>query len=124
MQSFDLYPQAWAVYIALGLLLLYLLDLKLRNVGFKRRVSILSLIAVGAFTPQTVTDADSFAPLILTSLFNAEVVGISAIYQGLITLLAVWGITFALILAIRHSLFSKKKEQQNPANSDSSIVND
>lgn len=102
MENFNLYPQAWALYIALGLVLLFLLDLKLRKFGFKTRVAILSLIAVGAFTPETVRDASSFAPLILTSLFNAELDGVSSIYKGLTTLVIVWGIVFASILGIRH----------------------
>jgi hypothetical protein len=111
MQQFDLYPQAWAVYILLGIALLFMLDLKLRKTGFKRRVAILSLIATGAFTPDTVTDANSFAPIILTSLLDAEVQGSGAIIQGLITLLIIWGIIFASTLAIRH-LFQASKSKQ------------
>ncbi|MCW8878924.1 MAG: hypothetical protein OQK04_03560 [Kangiellaceae bacterium] len=108
MQSFDLYPQAWAVYIGLGLVLLFLLDLKLRKSNFVVRVAVLSLIAVGAFTPDTVRDADSLAPLVLTSVLNAEVDGISAIYQGLLKLVIIWGILVASILSIRHFVLAKK----------------
>lgn len=120
MQSFDLYPQAWAVYIGLGLVLLFLLDLKLRKSNFMVRVAVLSLIAVGAFTPDTVKDADSLAPLILTSLLNAEVDGISAIYQGLLKLVIIWGILFASILSIRHFVLAKKdSDEADPAVKDS-----
>jgi len=116
MYPFDLYPQAWALYIALGLLLLFLLDLKLKKYAFKWRIGVLSLIAVGAFTPQQVLNADSLAPMILTSLLNAEVEGVSAIYQGLLTLLLLWGILFASILAIRHFIEAKKaKPDATPA---------
>lgn len=117
MQSFNLYPQAWAVYIILGVALLFLLDLKLRKLGFKRRVAILSLIAVGAFTPQTVADADSLAPLILTSLFNAELEGLVAIYKGLLTLVIIWGIVFASVLAIRHFIGAARAPSVSQSNS-------
>jgi|GEM_PF-2230650 len=109
MQQFDLYPQAWAVYITLGLALLFMLDLKLRHTGFKRRVGILILIAVGAFTPHTVSNADSLAPLILTMLFDAEINGLSAIIQGLATLLIIWGIAYSSVLALRHLISAKTK---------------
>ena len=112
MQSFDLYPQAWAVYIGLGLVLLYLLDLKLKQSNFIVRVSLLCLIAVGAFTPDTVRDADSLAPLVLTSLLNAEVDGISAIYQGLLKLIIIWGILVATILAVRHFVLAKQGSRE------------
>lgn len=118
MQGFDLYPQAWAVYLLLGLLFLYVVDLKLRKLSFQWRVAILTLLAVGAFTPQTVTDGDSLAPLVITSLLNAEVDGISAIYQGLITLVIVWGILFTAILAIRHFIIGKKADSNKSANSE------
>lgn len=109
MEQFDLYPQAWAVYIILGIILLFVLDLKLSKTGFKRRVGILSLIATGAFTPHTVSGGDSLAPLIVTSLLDAEVEGSGAILQGLLTLIIVWGIVFASSLAIRHFVQAGKK---------------
>ena len=115
MDQFDLYPQAWTIYILLGVALIFVLDLKLRKTGFKRRVAILSLIATGAFTPHTVTEGDSLAPLILTSLLDAEIQGSSAIIQGLITLLIIWGILFASILAIRHFLQASKGKTLEPS---------
>ncbi|WP_196137939.1 hypothetical protein [Aliikangiella sp. G2MR2-5] len=112
MTTFSLYPQAWIAYIALGLVLLFLLDLKLRKTHFAIRASLLTLIATGAFTPEIVRDSETYAPLLLTSLFNAELDGISAIYQGLITLLIVWGILLSLVLAIRHFIFVGKSKQE------------
>ncbi len=111
MASFDLYPQAWALYIVLGLVFLYLLDVKLRRYSFKTRVAVLSLIAVGAFTPEMVREAESYAPLILTSLFNAELDGVGTLYKGLTTLLILWGIVFALVLAIRHIIGATKEKK-------------
>ena len=123
MNQFDLYPQAWAVYILLGLALLFLLDLNLRRTGFKRRVGILSFIAAGAFTPQTVVGSKSLAPMILTSLFNAEVEGVSAIIQGLVSLIAVWGIVFATILALRPFVKANQSAlTQKPAPDNSSPI--
>lgn len=113
MQQFDLYPQAWAIYIVLGVIFLYLIDLKLRKCGFKTRAGILSLLAVGAFTPQTVADADSLAPLILSSLLNAEVEGITAIYKGLVTLVVTWGIVFTISLAVRHFVNAKTTKEKD-----------
>jgi len=110
MNGFDFYPQAWALYIALGIILLFMIDLKLRKFGFKLRVGLLSLFAVGAFTPQSVTDSDSLAPLVLTSLLNAETNGISAIYKGLLTLVITWGIVFTLALAIKHFIDAKSRK--------------
>ncbi len=112
MQSFDFYPQAWAIYIGLGIVLLFVIDWKLKKSSFKLRAGFLSLIAVGAFTPLTVNNSDALAPLILTSLFNAEVDGMSAIYQGLITLLIIWGIVFSAALAIRHFMFAKQAKNK------------
>jgi len=113
MESFNLYPQAWALYVGLGLALLFLLDIKLKKFGFKTRIAVLSLIAVGAFTPETVKDADSLAPLILTSLFNAEVEGVGAIYKGLTKLVIIWGIVFASALAIRHFVGAKSQSNES-----------
>lgn len=111
MHSFDLYPQAWILYIILGITLLFVVDLKLRNWRFAFRAGLLSFMAVGAFTPQTVTDTTLYAPLFLTSLLNAEVEGVTAIYQGLFTLVITWGIVLALTLAIKHFIDAKQKKQ-------------
>ncbi|TQV71637.1 hypothetical protein FLL45_21035 [Aliikangiella marina] len=108
MTGFDLYPQAWALYIALGIALLFLVDYKLKTKGFKLRVGVLTLLAVGAFTPQTVTDAESLAPMIITSLLNAEVDGLSAIYKALVTMAIIWGIIFASALAIKYFIDAKR----------------
>lgn len=108
MNGFDFYSEAWAIYIIAGLILLFLFDLKLRKLGFKWRTGILSFIGICAFTPQLVKNADSYAPLIITSLLNAETDGISEIYSGLITLAITWGIVFAIILAIKHFIDAKK----------------
>ena len=113
MAQFDLYPQAWIVYVLLGVALLFVLDLKLKKFGFKRRVAVLSFIATGAFTPHTVTNADSLAPLILTSLLDAEIKGSSALFEGFITLLIIWGIIFASALAIRHFIRASNKTKEN-----------
>ncbi len=110
MQGFDFYAQAWVVYILLGVLFLFLIDLKLRKMRFSVRAGILSLLAVGAFTPQTVPDAESLAPLIITSLLNAEIEGVNAIYQGLITLGIVWGIVFTIALASKHLIDAQKNK--------------
>lgn len=120
MTGFDLYPQAWALYIGLGIALLFLVDYKLKTKGFKIRVGVLSLLAVGAFTPQTVTDADSLAPMIITSILNAEMVGISAIYKALVTMAIIWGIIFASALAIKH--FVEAKRNKATANDSQSVV--
>lgn len=113
MQSFDLYPQAWAVYLLLGIALLWLIDFKVKRWGFRIRAALLSLIAVGAFTPQQVTESDSYAPLILTSLFNAEVEGVSAIYQGLTTLVIIWGIVLSITFAIHHFFGAKNNSKES-----------
>jgi membrane-bound ClpP family serine protease len=109
MSGFDLYPQAWVVYILLGIILLFMLDLKLKKLPFAARVSILALIAVGAFTPQTVSDANSLAPMILTTLLNAEVEGVKVIYKSFTTLIIIWGIVVAAILAGKHFYDAKRK---------------
>ncbi|MET1253845.1 hypothetical protein [Aliikangiella maris] len=110
MQSFDLYPQAWIAYIVLGLILLFLVDLKMRKAPFALRAGFVSLLATGAFTPQQVRDADSYAPMVLNTILNAEVDGVGAIYEGLTLLLLVWGIIFATLLAIRYFIEARKDQ--------------
>ncbi len=109
MNQLQLYPEAWIVYILLGLVLLFLLDLKLRKRPFSLRAGLLSLIAVLAFTPEVATDAETFAPKVITSLLNAETQGIVTFYQGLMTLTIIWGIVFTIVLAIRYWLLARKK---------------
>jgi len=123
MEQFDLYPQAWAVYILLGLALLFMLDLKLRKTGFKRRASVLTLIATGAFTPHIVSGGDSYAPMILTSLLDAEVQGSGAILQGLLTLVIIWGILLASILAIRHFVQANRNSSKGPDSIEKQLKN-
>lgn len=109
MKDFALYIESWMVYIALGLLLLFLIDLKARGWRFGLRIGILSFIAAGIFTPQTVINSDTYAPLILNCLLNAEIEGVTAIYEGLITLTIVWAIIFTVSLGIRHLFLAKRK---------------
>jgi hypothetical protein len=116
MSGFDYYPQAWAIYIVLGIALLWLIDLKLRKRSFNLRVGVLCFIAIVAFTPQTISESDSLAPLIITSLLNAETEGVSAIYKSLVTLLSTWGIVFFLILAGKHFLDAKKQKEKTNSN--------
>jgi len=79
--------------------------------NFILRAAILTLISTGAFTPQMVSDADSYAPLILSSLLNAEEQGIDAIYLGLTTLLIVWGILLTVVLAIKYFVDARRTTQ-------------
>ncbi len=118
MHSFDLYPQAWALYIVLGLGLLYMIDLKLRKRGFVTRTAVLSLIAVGAFTPSSVNDTGSQAPLVLNMLFKAEVEGLAPLYEGLTTLVIIWGILLALAFSIRHFYGATKDQVSTEKHSD------
>lgn len=112
MNQFPLYIESWIAYLILGLLLLFLLDLKLQRLRFAIRIALLSLIAVGAFTPQAVIDTNYYAPIILTSLLNAEVQGVDSIYHALLILLTVWGVVFALSLACRHLFLARKNNSE------------
>lgn len=114
MNSPNLYPLAWTVYIVLGLLLLFLLNLKLRNKNYALRAGLFCLIAVFAFTPETVEDSVQLAPMILTSLFNAETHGLEALVKGLLTLLAIWGICFSSLLGLRHLINASKSGKTKP----------
>ncbi len=108
MQTFELYSEAWIFYIALGCTLLALIAYKMRASSWNLRFVILSLLAVGAFTPDTVANADTYAPLILTALLNAETEGSSAIINGLVKLIIIWGIVLTSTLAVRHFWLAKK----------------
>lgn len=112
METFELYGAAWLIYIALGICLLGLLSFKLKKSSWNIKFGFLSLIAVGAFTPAMVLNAKTYAPLILTSLLNAEVHGVSAIVSGLIKLVAIWGVIFFSALAIRHFIKAKKQKSK------------
>lgn len=112
MKSFGLYTESWLLYVALGLLLLFLLDLKTRYWKFEFRAGLLSLIAAAAFTPQAVTNSDSYAPLLLNSLLNAEIQGVDSIYQGLLTLSIVWVIIFTMALSVRHFILANRKVEK------------
>ena len=113
MQTFELYGEAWIFYIALGITLLALIGFKMKAVSWNIRFAILSLLAVGAFTPDTVANAETYAPLILTALLKAETDGSSAIVSGLVKLVIIWGIVFTGALAARHFWLAKKQTPQN-----------
>ena len=113
MQSFDLYGEAWMFYIVLGFALLGLIGYKMKNVSWNLKFAILSLLAVGAFTPDTVANAETYAPLILTALLKAETEGSSAIMSGLIKLVIVWGIVLTSALAARHFWLARKQSNKN-----------
>lgn len=108
MQTFELYGTAWAIYFALGLALMALVAIKTRKLHWNIKFSIISLLAVGAFTPDVVSNAETYAPLIITALLNAETEGASAIVGALIKLFAIWGISVFSFLAIRHFWMAKK----------------
>jgi hypothetical protein len=109
MQTFELYGTAWAVYIVLGICLLGLIYYGTRNSRWQTRYAIISFLAVGAFTPDTITSSDTFAPLVISALLKAEVEGSTAIVNGLTKLLILWGIVFFCSLAVRHFWFANKK---------------
>ena len=120
MQTFDYYGMAWLIYSGLGLCLLLLIAYKMKKASWNFKFGLLSLIAVGAFTPAMVLNAKTYAPLILTSLLNAEVQGVNAIFTGLIKLAVIWGIIFFTVLAIRH--FLKVRQQKNINSSERSTL--
>jgi len=110
MESFDFYGVAWLVYFVLGLCLLALIIYKIRKLNWNLRFAIISFLAVGAFTPDQVIDATTYAPLVITALLNAEVQGSGAITSALIRLMAIWGFIFFSTLATRHYLKAKKSK--------------
>jgi hypothetical protein len=109
MQTFELYGTAWVVYLLLGIALLALIGFKIKQLSWSFQFGILSFLAVGAFTPAIVSSSNTYAPLVITALLNAEVEGSSAIVSGLIQLVIVWGIIFFAGLAIRHFWFARSK---------------
>ncbi len=113
MQTFELYGAAWLLYIFMGLILLALINYKTKNLSWHLRLLIISLLAVGAFTPDTVVNADTFAPLIVAALLKAEVEGSGAIIAGLLRLLIIWGIVFFTSLAMRH-FWQARKQKDTP----------
>lgn len=112
MQTFELYGEAWIFYISLGLILLALIGYQMRATSWNLRFAILSLLAVGAFTPGMAANAQTYAPLILTALLKAETDGSSAIMNGLVKLVIIWGIVFSTALAARHFWLAKQQTQQ------------
>ena len=111
MQTFELYSAAWLFYLGLGILLLALITYKIKNSSWHLKFAVISFIAVGAFTPDMVTNAQTYAPLVISALLKAEIEGVSAIISGLIKLLIIWGIVFFSALALRHFWQTRKKEK-------------
>ena len=112
MQTFELYGTAWLIYLGLGILLIAMIGYMIKNFSWNLKVAIVSLLAVGAFTPDTVANAETYAPLVLTALLKAETEGSSAIINGLIKLVIIWGIVFFSTLAIRHFWLAKKSPEK------------
>lgn len=109
MQTFELYGTAWLVYVGLGILLLALISYKTKELSWHVKFGLISLIAVGAFTPDMVANAETYAPLVISALLKAEVEGSSAIISGLIKLVVIWGIVFFSALSLRHFWQTRKK---------------
>lgn len=107
METFNLYGTAWLVYFVLGLCLLALITYKIKDLNWNLKFAIISFLAVGAFTPDLVTDASTYAPLVITAMLNAEIEGSGAIISALIRLVALWGFIFFSALGIRHYLKTK-----------------
>lgn len=108
MQSFELYGEAWLTYLGLGIVLLALITYKIKDLSWNLKFGLISFIAVGAFTPDMVTNAETYAPLVISALLKAEIEGSSAIISGLIKLVIIWGIVFFSGLALRHFLQTRK----------------
>ncbi len=109
MQTFELYGVAWLVYFVLGLALLALIAFKVKNLSWPIKFAILSFLAVGALTPDTVTNSETYAPLVITALLKAEVEGSKAIISGLVQLVIIWGIIYFIGMSIRHFLTTRAK---------------
>ncbi|MGB0495376.1 MAG: hypothetical protein ACPGJI_03390, partial [Kangiellaceae bacterium] len=60
--------------------------------------------------PDTVTDAETYAPLVITSLLNAEVEGSKAIISGLVQLTIIWGIVYFIGMSIRQFFKTRAKQ--------------
>ena len=113
MQTFELYGTAWLVYLGLGVALIAMIAYMIKNFSWNIKFAIISFLAVGAFTPDIVANAETYAPLVITALLNAETAGSSAIISGLIKLLIIWGIVFFTSLATRHFWLAKKTTEQS-----------
>ncbi len=111
MQTFELYGTAWLVYILLGLMLLALIAYKIKHFSWNIKFAIISFIAVGAFTPGTVVNAETYAPLVISALLKAEVEGSGAIITGLIQLTSIWGFLFFSFLGFKHYWLTRKNKQ-------------
>lgn len=109
MQTFELYGVAWLVYFILGLAFLALVSYKVKNLSWPIKFAIISFLAVGALTPDTVTNAETYAPLVITALLKAEVEGSKAIISGLVQLVITWGIVYFIGMSIRHYLSTRAK---------------
>jgi len=112
METFEFYGVAWALYLVLGIIFLALVTYKVKNLSWHIKFAIVSFLAVGAFTPDMVVNAKTYAPLVITALLNAEVEGSGAIISGLIKLLIIWGIVFFSALAFRHYWRTYKTEKK------------
>ena len=119
MQTFELYGLAWFVYLLLGAGLLFLVYIKIKNWQWNKMVALLSFLAVGAFTPATVLNAETYAPLVITAILNAETEGVSAIISGLVRLVIIWGIIFFSSMGIRHFWLTKSKSTDQASDENS-----
>ena len=111
MQTFELYGTAWLLYLGLGIIFLALVTYKVKDLSWHVKFGIISFLAVGAFTPDTVINAETYAPLVITALLNAEVEGSGSIVSGLIKLMIIWGIVFFSALAFRHYWRTYQKQK-------------
>ncbi len=112
-ETFELYSTAWLVYLGLGIFLLLLIAYKIRRLHWLVQFILLSFLAVGAFTPDLVKDSNTYAPLVITSLLDAEVEGVSAVISGLLKLLMIWGIVIFTVLAGRHFWLARYSKQKS-----------
>jgi len=108
MQTFELYGAAWLTYLGLGIVLLALITYTIKGFSWHFKFGLISFIAVGAFTPDMVANAETYAPLVISALLKAEVEGSNAIVSGLIKLIIIWGIVFFSGLALRHFWKTRK----------------
>ena len=108
MQTFEFYGLVWLAYIGLGIIFLSLIAYKTKNLAWPVKFAILSFLAVGAFTPDSHVEAQTYAPLVITALLKAEIEGSKAIISGLIQLTIIWGIIFFIGMSLRQFLLKKK----------------
>lgn len=111
MQTFELYGTGWLVYIGLGICLLALVGFKIQKLSWNVKFAIISLLAVGAFTPDMVANAQTYAPLVISALLKAETEGSEALINGLIKLVIIWGIILSSALAIRHFWLARNRTE-------------